>query len=192
MDISAWGKAILIVVVFIILGGRIIASTGTQTISDNWPTYRCNPSVIPFAAQLAPDGLDITTEDNFSYCVQNTMSSFSSVLTQPLDYLTSQSGNVLDGIMGGMSGMMDYITSFSDLFGGHVCYYSYHKTWRCTGKNERNYGRTIEYTFNRQLYHFKYLEWNHRRNYKRYGKSSVIKFNCGTLKTNNILRYIYE
>jgi hypothetical protein len=118
MDISAWGKAILIVVVFIILGGRIIASTGTQTISDNWPTYRCNPSVIPFAAQLAPDGLDITTEDNFSYCVQNTMSSFSSVLTQPLDYLTSQSGNVLDGIMGGMSGMMDYITSFSDLFGG--------------------------------------------------------------------------
>ena len=117
MNANYWIRAVLIVVIFMALGGAVVASTGSQTIQDNWPLYRCTPAVIPFAAQLAPDGLDTTTEENFSYCVQNTMSSFSSTLTQPLDYLTSQSGNVLDGIMSGMSGIMDQMSSITDLFG---------------------------------------------------------------------------
>jgi len=117
MNANYWVRSVLIVVIFIGLGGAVVASTGSKTIQDNWPTYKCNPSVMPFATQLAPSGLDVTTASNFSECVQTTMGSFSDTLTQPLDYLTSQSGNVLDGILSGMSGIMDQISSVTDLFG---------------------------------------------------------------------------
>ena len=119
MNANYWVRAVLIVVVFVCLSGAIVASTGSKTIQDNWSTYKCSPAVMPFAAQLAPSGLDpaVTTASNFSECVQTTMGSFSDVLTQPLDYLTSQSGNVLDGVLSGMSGIMDQISSVTDLFG---------------------------------------------------------------------------
>jgi hypothetical protein len=122
MNANYWVRSVLIVVVFVCLSGAVIASTGSKTITDNWPIYQCNPAVIPFAAQFAPAGLSadeggVTTESNFQFCVQNTMGSFSDTLTQPMDYLTSQSGNVLDGVLSGMSGIMDQITSITDLFG---------------------------------------------------------------------------
>ena len=68
MNANYWVRAVLIVVVFVCLSGAIVASTGSKTIQDNWSTYKCSPAVMPFAAQLAPSGLDpaVTTASNFS------------------------------------------------------------------------------------------------------------------------------
>ena len=117
MDANNWVRAICIVIIFVVLGALVVSSTGTQNIQDNWPTYRCNPVVIPFAAQLQPEGSTDTTEDNFAYCVQNTMSSFSSTLTQPLDFITSSMGDVVGGITDGLSGVTDQIGSMQGLVG---------------------------------------------------------------------------
>jgi hypothetical protein len=117
MDANNWVRAVCIVVIFVVLGGLVVSSTGTQNIQDNWPMYRCNPAVIPFAAQLQPEGSTDTTEDNFAYCVQNTMSSFSTTLTQPLDFITNSMGDVVDGITDGLSGVQDQIGSLQGLTG---------------------------------------------------------------------------
>lgn len=53
-----------ILVLFIM--GMIHASESINKIRDNWNEYRCNPIYIPFAGAIRPD---ITTADNFGYCI---------------------------------------------------------------------------------------------------------------------------
>ena len=44
---------IFIVVLFILLFMVNILAVGIKNIENNWPTYRCNPVVMPFVACLA-------------------------------------------------------------------------------------------------------------------------------------------
>ena len=59
-------------------------------IKDNWATYRCNPLYMPMADNV---------ESNFSYCVQNTMSSMMGFILEPITYITSTLGNMTGGLM---------------------------------------------------------------------------------------------
>ena len=67
--IFEWFQSICIMIVFIILLSSNILNTGVQNMQDNWALYRCNPILMPFAGFIAPDGT--STQDNFSYCIQN-------------------------------------------------------------------------------------------------------------------------
>ena len=42
-----------------------IVSVGIKNIEDNWPTYRCNPVVMPFAGMFGQNAVT-----NFTYCIQ--------------------------------------------------------------------------------------------------------------------------
>ena len=44
----------------------ILASVDTKEISENWPKYRCSPSVMPFAGLYGHD-----TNENFQFCMKN-------------------------------------------------------------------------------------------------------------------------
>lgn len=89
-------RSFLIILIFIILNSTILLKTGTQSVQSDWPNQRCNPIVLPFAGMLSPDG--ISTSDNFSYCIQNTVSSFSSVITQPYEYATSLNASSISSL----------------------------------------------------------------------------------------------
>lgn len=91
-----WFQTICIFIAFILLTMSNMLSTGVQNMQDNWPLYRCNPVMMPFAGFIAPDGT--STQDNFSFCVQNIMSSFGPTVTQPFSYLQNMTMEMMGSI----------------------------------------------------------------------------------------------
>ena len=61
-----------------------------QDIKNNWATYRCNPMYM-----LLADDVD----ENFVYCIQNSMSSFMGFILQPITFLTSSMTSMLSGFL---------------------------------------------------------------------------------------------
>jgi hypothetical protein len=114
-----------IIVVFVVLTMNIVMLIGAKNIQDNWPVYRCNPLLMPMAASFAPEGSTVTTEENFAYCIQNTMTSFAPVITQPFNYIQQSTVDMLGSIntsnentMGDQSTLkMNLSTITEDLYG---------------------------------------------------------------------------
>ena len=78
------GLSIFIIFIFIILYLFNILAIGIKNVKDDWPKYRCNPIVMPFAGILAPNGTSAT--QNFTYCIQNMQSNYMQHLLQPVNY----------------------------------------------------------------------------------------------------------
>ena len=70
-------------VIIILLFGFIylitILGTNLSHIKKNWPLYRCNPIIMPFASYFGVD-----SEENMQKCTMNTQSSFMDAFLQPL------------------------------------------------------------------------------------------------------------
>lgn len=75
--------AIFIVITFILLYVVNILAIGKKQIQNNWPIYRCNPMIMPFASLFGHD-----TMENFTYCVQNMQGDYMGNLMQPSMYNT--------------------------------------------------------------------------------------------------------
>jgi len=90
-------KSLFIVLIFLCLYAFAALSVGIKKIQEDWPNYRCNPSVMPFASMFGHD-----PGENFTYCIQTMQSDYMGYLMQPLNY------NI--GVLGGLgSGLMDSI-----------------------------------------------------------------------------------
>jgi len=99
-DIS---RSIFIVFIFILLYMFNILSVGLAQIKKDWPLYRCNPVVMPFAGMMGHDATQ-----NFTYCIQNMQSNFMGYLLQPLHY----NFNLMGGITGGISTAINDVRQF--------------------------------------------------------------------------------
>ena len=63
-----------------------------KPIKDDWAAKRCSPKVIPFAGLInKPDNMSIVdfTGQNFTYCMQNILTSITGDAVQPLTYITA-------------------------------------------------------------------------------------------------------
>ena len=63
-----------------------------KPIKDDWAAKRCSPKVIPFAGLInKPDNMSIVdfTGQNFTYCMQNILTSITGYAVQPLTYITA-------------------------------------------------------------------------------------------------------
>lgn len=80
---------IFILIVFILLYVFNVLSVGINKIKEQWPLYRCNPSVMPFASVFGQD-----TSKNFTYCIQTMQENYMSYLMQPLMYNLNIIGNI--------------------------------------------------------------------------------------------------
>tara|TARA_B100002051_G_scaffold254231_1_gene268817 strand:+ start:1591 stop:2562 length:972 start_codon:yes stop_codon:yes gene_type:complete len=78
MKASYITQAVLVILVFVGVLMANMASAGVDRIKNNWPEYRCNPAVMPFAATFGHDPVT-----NFSECISGMMSSAGSLLTAP-------------------------------------------------------------------------------------------------------------
>ena len=99
--------SLIIVIIFILLYAFNFFVIGIQRIKDNWPQYRCNPVVMPFASVFGVD-----TNTNFTYCIQNLQSNYIGYLLKPLTYnvnVLGQMGSTLTGNLGNMRGLVGYV-----------------------------------------------------------------------------------
>lgn len=95
--------AILIILIFVGMYFYNILAVGIKNIEDNWPEYRCNPMVMPFAGTFGHDA-----SENFTYCIQSMQSDYMSYLLSPMNYLM----NVTNGITGEFMVAIQFIREF--------------------------------------------------------------------------------
>ena len=99
--------SIFIILIFVAMYFYNILAVGIKNIQDNWPEYRCNPSIMPFAGTFGHDVMD-----NFTFCIQNMQTDFMGYLLQPLNYLTS----VIGSVSGDLTAAIQDIRSFTNVF----------------------------------------------------------------------------
>ena len=90
MDSKDLFLTLIIFIIFIGLYLFNIMVVGMKNIENNWPLYRCNPIVMPFAGFFNKDVLS-----NFTYCIQNIQSSYMGELLQPINYGQSLLGTII-------------------------------------------------------------------------------------------------
>jgi hypothetical protein len=99
--------SIFIILVFITMYFYNILAVGIKNIKDNWPKYRCNPMMMPFAGTFGH-----SVSKNFTYCIQTMQGNYMGTLLQPLNYLMSVTGKTI----GGLSESIQDIRSFINVF----------------------------------------------------------------------------
>lgn len=97
---------IFIIIVFVMLLLVNILSVGIKNIEDNWPTYRCNPMVMPFAGIFGQDAAQ-----NFTYCIQSMQSNYMNFLLQPLTYNLDIVGNIGTELSDSINSMRAFINN---------------------------------------------------------------------------------
>ena len=98
--------SIFIILIFIVLYVFNVLSVGIQKIKDDWTQYRCNPIIMPFASVFGYD-----TASNFSFCIQNMMSSYMGYLMQPIKYSFSVLGNISKDINDALTGVRAFFNN---------------------------------------------------------------------------------
>jgi hypothetical protein len=66
--------------------------TNVENIKNNWVENRCKLSIIPFAGWInAPDGMNPNeyTSQNFTFCIQNMITTFTQYLLLPIHFIIS-------------------------------------------------------------------------------------------------------
>ena len=115
---DVYGGSVIIFVVLIMIMLLVFAYTTTmknlQPIKDNWAVERCNPKVMPFAGFInKPDGASTIqyTQDNFTYCMQNILTSITGDALEPLTYITSNLTSVYGEIANTLNSMRTIISN---------------------------------------------------------------------------------
>ena len=96
--------SIFIVLVFIAMYFYNILAVGIKNVQENWPEYRCNPMVMPFAGTFGHDA-----GQNFTYCIQTMQSDYMGVLLQPINYAMSVTNSATGGIMNSVQSVREMI-----------------------------------------------------------------------------------
>jgi hypothetical protein len=78
-----------------------------QRIKDNWPVYRCQPLVMPFASFFGHD-----TGKNYAYCIQSMQKGFMDDLLKPLNFNV----NILGDITSELTGTFNNFREFTKYF----------------------------------------------------------------------------
>lgn len=112
--------SVFIIIIFIALYIFNILGVGIKKVKDDWPNYRCNPTVMPFASMFGYDPMS-----NFTYCIQNMQTNYMSYLLQPVQYnigvIGSIGGNLtksVNDIRAFFNNIRNYITNIvQSIFG---------------------------------------------------------------------------
>lgn len=117
MKFSDMAMSLLIIFLFTI-GFSICVLLGKITeVKENWQKYRCDPSVMPLAGFIGPEGTD--TVGNFSECLASSSGDLMGTFMAPLK-ATSKTTNLLAGsIMNSLQSVRE-MGSFSNFLGGFM------------------------------------------------------------------------
>ena len=86
--------SIIIFLVFIGIYLYTLFKSEFKNIQKQWPKYRCNPAIMPFASQFGHDA-----GQNFTYCIQSMQSNYMTYLLTPIHYVTNVMGKMMGDIL---------------------------------------------------------------------------------------------
>jgi hypothetical protein len=115
MKTSDLSITIFILIVFIILYVFNVLSVGINQIKEDWPVYRCNPVIMPFASIFGQDVVN-----NFTYCIQSMQGNYMSYLMQPLQYNLNVIGNIVKGLTGAINSVRAFFNNIRNRIIGIV------------------------------------------------------------------------
>ena len=107
MKTSDLTLSIIVIFIFIFLYVFNLVVVGMQRIKENWPVYRCQPLVMPFASFFGHN-----TSKNYAYCIQSMQKGFMDDLLKPLNFNV----NILGDITDELSGNFDHFREFTKYF----------------------------------------------------------------------------
>ncbi len=106
MKASDIGLSVFIFLIFIGLYMSNVLAIGAENIKKNWPKYRCNPMVMPFASYVGPEGTN--SSENFTYCIQNMQTNYMQYLLQPVNYNLNVIGSVTSSLTDSINGIRKF------------------------------------------------------------------------------------
>lgn len=106
MKASDIGLSVFIFLIFIGLYMSNVLAIGAENIKKNWPKYRCNPMVMPFASYVGPEGTN--SSENFTYCIQNMQTNYMQYLLQPVNYNLNVIGSVTSSLTESINGIRKF------------------------------------------------------------------------------------
>lgn len=101
---------IFILIIFLLLYLFNIMVVQMSDIQQNWPLYRCNPSIMPFSGYFG-----VQPGENFTYCIQNMQTNFMSYLLEPVHYSLSLISNMGGGLSGSVNKIRSTLSNLRDL-----------------------------------------------------------------------------
>lgn len=107
MDFNSISLLLFIIFIFAVLVVINFLIIGISNIEKDWPKYRCNPTIMPFA-----DMFGHNSKENFIYCMQNIQGNYMSFLTLPFQYgldLLTDIGSEINGSINSITRMINYI-----------------------------------------------------------------------------------
>ena len=113
MGSSDWGLTILIIVIFMILYMFNVLAVGLQNVKSNWPQYRCNPMVMPFAGILGPEGT--RSSENFTYCIQTMQKDYMQYLLQPVNYNLNVMGTTASSLTSSLNNVRAFFNNLRNM-----------------------------------------------------------------------------
>lgn len=111
-------KLLFLVTVTFMIIIHVFITSGKEIIEQNWPKYRCNPLVIPFAGEFGKN-----TMENTAKCTNLGFKSFFRILMEPYHFMSQSCLNSMSNINGGlnvlqfaMAPMRIFISTVTKLF----------------------------------------------------------------------------
>jgi hypothetical protein len=98
---------LIIIIVFVLLYLFIAISVGKKNVENNWPIYRCNPAIMPFASLFGHD-----VGENFTHCIQSMQTKYSDYLNLPLHYGIHSMGSIGGELVNSIQSVRAFISKF--------------------------------------------------------------------------------
>jgi hypothetical protein len=105
MRFSDMINILVILLGFIFLWFISTVISGLKKIKQNWPKYRCNPSVMPFAGQLGYDAVE-----NFTYCIGNIQMDLMSYFLRPIYFVIEIAASLGKELMNSIQSIREMIS----------------------------------------------------------------------------------
>ena len=110
MKTSDISQTIIILLIFVLLYLFNILSVGIKNIKKNWPKYRCNPMIMPFANIFGEDIMR-----NFTFCIQGMQTDYMKYLMQPLNYNFSILGQLGQNFTLNIQGIREFFNKLRNM-----------------------------------------------------------------------------
>jgi hypothetical protein len=99
------------------------AISETKFLKADWPEHRCKPKYLPFAGWIMPTPGKTpweATSENFTYCLQQDVSSIMGTLLSPLQFVLCVITTSIDAAITLLGSILDGISELQRLMGGVI------------------------------------------------------------------------
>jgi hypothetical protein len=87
-------KSLVIILLFLFVWMISTLIFKLKDIKTNWPKYRCNPSVMPFASSFGQDAIE-----NFTFCIGNIQMDLMDYFLKPIYFVMNLIGSLGDALL---------------------------------------------------------------------------------------------